>query len=213
MMGLDERVAYWLLGVLVGFILGRLTKTLRTIDQKVDEVIELEKHDEKGSMRLPKWVEIKALIARINTRALALLLVVVLTAYASIQSQMTSNDVRAGVEQDRKTQERISRITTCNSQFLGRTILALNERTQFSTDQAKANIALQQEQLRFLTLALTVPPPDPDDGRRAVDQYLDKLNRYVELASKTAGKQALNEYPTLDDFTNCVEKDKELMIS
>jgi hypothetical protein len=189
MMGLDERLFYLIVGCIIGFIIGWFSRSIHNIEEKVTEVDDIIKkdHDEAGFIRL-------------------------LTALSSFQSQKVSNDVRSNSEQDRKTQERISRITTCNSQFLGRTILALNERTEFSTDQARANVALQKEQLRLLTIALTIPPPNAADGQAAVDRYLSKLNRYVELATKTAQKTATTKYPTLDDFTNCVENNKELIL-
>jgi hypothetical protein len=214
MMGLDERLFYLIVGCIIGFIIGWFSRSIHNIEEKVTEVDDIIKkdHDEAGFIRLPSRSAVKGWFAKLTWKGVALFIVVVLTALSSFQSQKVSNDVRSNSEQDRKTQERISRITTCNSQFLGRTILALNERTEFSTDQARANVALQKEQLRLLTIALTIPPPNAADGQAAVDRYLSKLNRYVELATKTAQKTATTKYPTLDDFTNCVENNKELIL-
>ena len=209
-MGLDERVFYLVLGILIGFVLGYFTHKLQNIEEKVEEVDMIIKKDlgEDGFIRLPAWSSVKRWFSKIDIKHVALLLVVLLSAAASFQSQIVSNKIERNSAEDQKTQERIVRILTCNSSFLGKTILALNERTTYSTDQADANVKLQKEQLRLLTFALTVPPPSARDGQKAVDRYFKTLNNYVDLASKTASKQLKNAYPTSEEFTSCVNSEE-----
>ena len=205
-MGLDERVFYLVLGILIGFVLGYFTHKLQNIEEKVEEVDMIVKKDrgEGGFIRFPSWSSIKRWFSKIDIKHVALFIVVLLSAAASFQSQIVSNKIERNSAEDQKTQERIVRILTCNSSFLGKTIVALNERTTYSADQADANVKLQKEQLRLLTFALTVPPPSARDGRKAVDRYFKTLNNYVDLASKTASKQLKNAYPTSEEFTSCV---------
>lgn len=214
-MGLDERLAYFILGAVCGLIVGYIIRSLRDIERKVDRVDKRTKRRDEGGFATlpsgPRFDRFREFASRINWRSVALFLVVAFTVIASFQSQVASNDVQKNGEEDRKTQARISRITVCNSQFLGQTILALNERTQYSTQQAAANVDLQREQLRLLTIALTIPPPDPADGLAATERYLEKLNKFIELATKTRVKTTANKYPTLDDFNQCVEQNKEMI--
>lgn len=205
-MGLDERLFYLILGILIGFVLGYMTRKLQNIEEKIDEVDMVIQKDlnEEGFIRFPRWSDIKHFFGKVDIKHIALLLVVLFSAVASFQSQVVSNKIERNSTEDRKTQDRIVRILTCNSSFLGKTIVALNERTTYSTDQADANVKLQKEQLRLLTFALTVPPPSAQDGKKAVDRYFKTLNNYVDLASKTANKQLKNAYPTSEEFTSCV---------
>jgi hypothetical protein len=254
MMGLDDRLTYFILGCLIGIVIGYVTKSLRTIEKKVDAVDKIVKDNrsEDGFFRLPSKVDIQAWFVKVKiwlayfgrrglqaiptwtdikswpvrtwhwlrtrrVQDVALFLVVALSVLASFQSQVVSNHQKeisnhqaAQDKRDHETQMRIVRITTCNSQFLGKLIVALNERTTYSTAQANANVTLQEGQLKVLLFGLTIPPPTAEQGKAAVDEYLQKLHDYIDLATKTAGKTLNNPYPTLEEFTSCVDKNQEI---
>ncbi len=211
-MGLDDRLAYFILGCVIGVIIGYIIRSLREIDMKVSEVDEIVKksHGEDGFVRLPSLVEIKVWfkqhLRKISVSGVALFVVVALSVFASFQSQLNSNAVKDTQDKLKVAQVRIDKITNCNQKFISKTILALNERTTYSTDQTKANIALQKGQLKLLVYLLTIPPPTPEQGDKAFRDYVAKLNHYVELTAATSDKQLNNPYPTPEEFKACVSK-------
>lgn len=128
-----------------------------------------------------------------NNRLVAdilMILVVLVVAYSAFMSQYAVN-------QARKTQD-------CSVQYLSKTIKALNERTQFAKDQAKSNADLQQAQKDFLTFILRQPPYPEAERSAAAQNYLTKLNLFVEISNKTVYAAEKNPYPTNRDFRICL---------
>ena len=206
---LDERVGYLLLGVLIGFVLGYFTHHIRNIEKSVknvEDVICKTNRNEGGFMRIPRWNE---LTGRLPFRfpswqRVALFLVVVMTLWASIQSQIVSNDQqrvsdqqKVAADRDRQTQESISKVTFCNQQILSKTIAALNERTTYTKRQTEANITLQTSFLEFLKVIAFKPPKPQSERTAAFDGYVVKLNNFVELANKSKDKAIKNPYQTI----------------
>lgn len=188
-MGLDDRVTYLILGMAVGFILGYITKALREIKEEIKQVDKTVKRqrNERGFMRFPLVAD-------------AMLLVVLsITVYAAFSSQKVSNDVT-------DTQDLISRVTFCNQEYLADTISALNERTTYSTEQARANVKLQEEQTELLAFLLTEPPPDESAGREALRDYFQSgLQNFINVNERALAKYEENPYPTEDELQACLE--------
>lgn len=188
-MGLDDRVWYLLLGCLIGFVLGYITRALRDIKEELEEVehvITERRKDERGFMRYPIAADV------------AMILVLMLTVYAAFASQQASNDVK-------DAQDRIARITSCNRVYLTRALDALNERSTYSTEQAKNNVALQREQLKLLEVLLTQPPPTPEQGREALVNYYDAgVKSYISVNGKALAKFRANPYPTEAELEACL---------
>ena len=197
MMGLDERVFYFILGCIVGAIFGYLARHLQTIEARVDHVDKIIEQDRKeaGFMKLPSfnWSKLK----RPSFRDLMLIVVVLMVAFAAFSSQRNSNDVK-------HTQSDQLKVGYCNAEFLGKTIEALNERTTYSGSQVQANITLQKSFLEFLRI-LTFQPPKPQEEQERA--YYKDLGLFVEIAEKAVDKQVKNPYPTVDQFTSCLDKD------
>lgn len=193
MMGLDERVAYLIIGGIIGFILGYIVRSLRDINQKEDAVYNLIKkdRDETGEIRKP------------TAQGVALFFVVCLTLFASVQSQMNSNEVE-------DSQDQQATVTRCTQSYLSQVLVAVNERTTYSRDQSIAAVELQRAQAEFIALALQDPPFEQARVLAGLTKYQDKLNKYVELVGKTASKQAANAYPTDEDFAMCISGKKEM---
>jgi len=213
MMGLDDRLTYFILGCGIGILIGYAVRSLRDIDEKVTEMDELVKrdHDEAGFLRLPTWLEIKFWILGrwdwfrgVRLKSWTLALVVFICVFASFQTQHVNNDLRANDAGDKRQQDQIERISECNSDFLGKTISALNERTTYSKEQAQANIDLQIGFQTFLRVLTLQPPPTTKQSTAAFVKYFEKLNAFVDLAKKSQNKVELNPYPTLDEFSDCV---------
>lgn len=207
MMGMDDRVAYLVLGCIIGFILGYFVRSLRDIRQTThhtDEVV-TKIRDESG------------FIKKVSASGIALFLVVALSFFASVQSQMNSNAVEKNQKQQKeiltafgKNQTQQKRIVTCTQSYLSKVLVAVNERTTYSKDQSLAVITLQKAQAEFITLALQDPPLESSRVEKGLRTYLNSLNAYVEIVSKTANKQAQNAYPTDEALASCLSGEKEM---
>ena len=186
-MGLDDRLMYLLLGVCVGFILGYITRTLREIKEELYEVDGRvsRKRDDAGFMRYPVVADVMVV------------LVVVITVWAAFASQRASNEVR-------DNQDQIARITECNQVFLSRTIQRLNERTEYSGEQARANVQLQTEQAKLLAALLVQPPPTAVEGRAALEEYYESgVRDFIEANDKALKIYKENPYPTEEELSDC----------
>ena len=216
-MAFDDRLLFLLLGVGIGFVFGYLTRLLqgvRDIKKELDEVKEelnevdsivkenlgdhhysgthvgtdeepISRQNEKGFMTY-RW-----------GANIAVLLMVVLTAWAAFVSQKASNDVK-------HSQERIEQIVSCNRATTADVIESLNGRSTYSVNMAQANIDLQRAQSDFFTLLAHKPPYSEERRTRAFLAYLDSLTAFLELAEKNKGNLATNDFPTIDDFEDCL---------
>lgn len=190
-----ERAIFLAIGGGIGFILGYIVARLREIKEEVDEVLDIEKHnartrDERGFMRFPVVADVM------------LLAVIILTVWAAFASQRASNTVE-------EQQDDISRITTCNQAFLGDLLIAVNERTTFTADQARANIDLQRSQSQFLAIILADPPKTDAAQDQALRDYFANLNDFIEVNSNAARKAEENPYPTIEEFNACLMDDQK----
>ena len=190
-MGLDDRLWYLLLGCLIGFVLGYITRALRDIKEELQEVDETvhKLKDESGITRFP-------VVANI-----ALALVVMTTVYAAFLSQKASNEVE-------ENQLTIEKITKCNQMYLAKTVEALNERTTYSLAQARANVDLQGAQAELLRRILVEPPPTQEVGRDALRDYFEGgVQSYIEVNERALAKYIENPYPTTEDIEACLRSD------
>jgi hypothetical protein len=181
-MTFDSRVGWWVLGCVIGFIVGYIVRSLREINAKVDEVkdhVAKKDPDDDGVTR------------RDIINNIALFLVVLLTIWAAFTSQQTSNSERATV--------------SCTEKFLAKTIIALNARTSFTLAQAKANAALQKAQLDFLGSYVQDPSSPPQQRRDALRTYVVKLTDFLTAVSKTSNAADQFPYPTDKEFSDCLE--------
>lgn len=199
MMALSERLAWLVLGMAVGFILGYIVARLREIMEGVDEIdtnvksITPRVRNEGGFMRIPVVADVLYILA---------LTIVVWGAFAS---QKASNEVEATQEKLAATQQRIEKITACTQDNLGQTISALNERTTYTGEQATSNVDLQRAQYAFLAILLEDPPPSDARINASLREYLDALGSFVQVNTKAAVKVKNNPYPTTADYESCLD--------
>lgn len=192
-MELFERAIFFAIGGGVGFILGYIVARLREIKEEVDEVLDIEKknarmRDERGVMRLPDFGDVM------------LLVVLLVTVWAAFSSQKASNEVQ-------NTQDNLTSVTNCNREFLADILVAVNERTTFTADQARANIDLQRSQSQFLATLLADPPKSDEIKDNALRDYFKNLTDYIEVNSNAARKAEENPYPTIEEFNTCLNDD------
>lgn len=196
---LDERVTYLLIGCLIGFVLGYFTRYLQKIEKKIeivdDKLSTDAPRDEGGFMRKPIVADI------------AIVLVVVLTAYAAFVSQLAVNEVKADNEQDERQDAVIAAVLQCNTEITEATIVALNERTTFSAENNQANVDLVKAQLEFLTLGLTSEPPlTPEQFEGVLQNYISSANSFTEVADQQKGKALAFEYPEKGALQACIDR-------
>lgn len=145
--------------------------------------------------------ETRASRIRPTANGVALALVVIITAWAAFITQNANEQVAS--EQEVKQDEDL-----CTSRVVFTAIRALNERTQFNTVQAGANVALQQAQLNFIRIILNPEAPD-DRGREALEEYFDALTEFTTLVNRTTDKAKAFPYPTPSEYTQCLAEARE----
>lgn len=184
MVTLDERIWYLLLGCLIGYI-------VRILQEKLGRRKKTDR-DERGFMRNPLLADI------------ALLLVVIVTVWAAFSSQRASNELRY-------TQDRITRVTVCNQQFLQQTIRALNDRTSYTNAQVEANIELQREQARFLSVYFVDPPTTEEQRTAGLARYFQALTTYLSKSQNAAQHLKQKPYPKAKQLDRCLGSAKEAL--
>lgn len=199
-MGLDDRLLYLLLGMAIGFVLGRFTRSLRDIKEELDEVDELVKehndpnhHRNEGGFVKPTGVG-----------GIALLIVIVVTVGGAFFAQKAANDAQSAIQEQDRAQDRLIRVTRCNAAYLSKTIAALNERTTYTGQQAHANVDLQKDQFTFFNLLLHRPPYPADKQFSAAQDYKGSLQQFLEVAGKAQDKAKQNPYPTNKELNRCL---------
>lgn len=199
---LDERVTYLLVGIAIGFILGYFTAYLKKIRKSVEHVEEIVVRDHReegviGLPNLPPWRTMKLKLPR--WRSVALFLVVVMTFWAALASQVASN-------KSEENAASISKVTFCNQQAISKVIVALDERVETSRAQTEANVELQKGFLEFLQI-LQFQPPKPEAERRlAFDGYVKKLDTFVDKADESKEKSSKFPFPTPEELSACLHK-------
>jgi len=196
-MGIDDRLVFLLLGCAIGFVLGRLDRRLRAMKEQMDEIDECVHEcrkrirNERGAMRMP------------SRNNIALFLVVAMTLYAAVMSQLASNTSNDTSDRVITLQAEQKQNLDCTTQVLFDAIRALNERTTYSGAQADANIALVQGQLNLL-LKIQDPNLTTEERQALFQIYVEQVQEFIELATKTKGQQLQFPYPTVDDLTTCL---------
>jgi len=198
MMTFDERVTWFLLGVLVGWLIGKIKELRRgeiEIKEKLEEVDKNVKkqrrqRDESGIVRYPLAADI------------VLFGVVIMTVWAAFATAKTNAELE-------KQGQRIEAITACNQQYLYKTIEALNERTTYTQTTADANVELQQGLADFIDILLFQPPKTPEERYAALQKFDRKLAAYVESSLKQKGKTSAYPYPTEEELSACLGYDDD----
>ena len=204
----SDRIGWLIAGMVLGYII-RMIQDIRREVHEVDLIVtekQDRERDERGSWNFA------------HGRTVAIALAVLLCIYATFSTGATNNKLEgaisdlktqqeqivAGQKQDEQIQLRLARVTVCTQQYLSRTIMALNERTEFSQRQADANVKLQQAQTEFLQLVLVRPPVSEAETEAALQLYVARLEQFVAVANKNRKKVGENAYPKPEDLSTCL---------
>lgn len=210
-MSLDDRLWCLLLGILIGYFLGRFTRKLDKIENEVHEVdeivktnVERRRRNEAGFMRYPVVSDV------------AVLLTVLLTCFAAFVTQRNSNEVEesqrelaSAQQQLEATQVQLTLVTRCTQTYLGSTIEALNERTTYSGDQIRANVEVLKSQAKALQVIVGPPPPTPAAADAATREYIERLIKFFDVNEAQLNRVINTSYPTIQEFSNCLTRDKK----
>lgn len=188
-MGFDDRLYFLLIGMAIGFILGRFSTRLDKIKEELDEVDEIVKkklnRNEDGF--------IHPTVANI-----ALIFVVFLAAVSTFLAQKASND-------SNDARNRLTNVVTCMETTLNGTVSALNERSAYTVDQAQGNVQLVQNQFDFLTFLAHKPPFSQAQQVQAYMSYVGNVHSFVEINTKAANKIKNNPYPRPTALQDCID--------
>lgn len=206
-MDFDDRLVLFVLGCLIGSVVGYIVRLLQETREKiivVDEHVQdthHDPHDERGFITF----------AAIKKNLLTIILVGV-AAWAAFSTQSVNNNFKSSQDELvstqaelKKAQDRIEHVVSCTSFILTKAITALNERTTYSGAQADANVELQKAQAEMLDILTHEPPYSDAEKEAALQAYLDAQDRFFELAKKAGVKVDENDYPTKAEFETCLE--------
>lgn len=179
----------------VGFVLGYVAGRLQN-DHRENKETEVAR----------KWNEYGIFKHRLASNVAAAL-VVLITAFAAFSSQVASNNANEAVAEVKHQTSIRNAETQCISTIVFATIQALNERTTYTIAQAEANVDLQRAQAELLSFFLNSAPDTPEEaGRAAVARYFAALQKFTDLAAQTANKAEQYEYPTEEEFLDCLHE-------
>jgi hypothetical protein len=201
-----DRSIFLGVGCVIGFFLGRMKISLDDTREDVHRLME-DKQGREHDKDEAGGVSIRSLLSNI-----VLALVVLLVAFGAIKTNQASNRSDEAVAELRQSKQRGDAENQCVSATLFTMARALNERTTYSTEQANANIALQNAQLNFIQVLLS-PSKTDSDARIALSRYYESLQKFRDLVGKSAAKASVYQYPTPDQFADCLRDARDGKLS
>lgn len=212
-MTFDERAMYLLLGVAVGFILGYATRILLERTKEDHSMSELNVDPSSSGDESGVVGETREGIIFDRLKNWALLLVVLLTAFAAFRSQAASNDAdeaiasaNTAIDKANKNQEQLEKVVGCLIVNQTALLNAVNTRTGYTQAQAKANKELQEAQSAFFDVLLHIPPYSERIENEAARTYQSSLDDFLVAASASESNAKITEYPEAQDLRNCIER-------
>lgn len=190
-MDLYERLGWMLLGGVIGLFAGYLLRYLQELKEELDEVDGIVKR--KLSDRKD---DDEGFINNQTVKDVMLLVVLIIVVGAAWQSLAVSKRVTA-------TQDEVHGLTECSQEYLTKTVRALNERTEFTEEQARANVVLQKAQADFFSLIIRKPPESEAVQSDAAQDYLQALTKFINISSKSQDKAEQFPYPTDEELVYC----------
>lgn len=187
---MNDRILGLLIGCVIGYLIGRFECEIKGMKGEIRTMA--------SELKKPKRREDGFMQVRI-LKDICVLVVVILTAWASFVSQKASNDAT-------DSQDRFDHVVACNQQLLKETITALGERSTYTVDVANANIDLQQAQADFTQIILHRPPYSDARKTKAFRNYFHSLNEFLKVARKNKGKVVEHPLPTIESYISCLNQ-------
>jgi ABC-type cobalt transport system substrate-binding protein len=175
----------WLSGGIIGYIIGYIRGARR-----MDSVNRNER-GEAGIMRFPIIADIMLGVC------------VAATLYAAWVSSNAADDSGKAIDAIQSNNATRDLENQCTVAFNTTTGRALEDRTKFTTAQARANIELQKSQLP-LVQAIFNPPKTEAEGFKVARDYLNALEHFVKIANKNIVTVHNNPFPTVASYRQCL---------
>lgn len=192
---LTDRMLFMGIGCVLGLILGWVSRTMKYArEARNDSHIAMERAEQIMDERDES--------GRSTINAVALMAVVLLVAVSAIISGLAAGKVSSA-------QESINNSQTCTESVLTNVIRTVNERTTYSNDVSKADLAQNKAFLEIATASLKKPPVTMKESIEFVTDYRDKLNAYLKAIEKAQNVRVTNPYPEIDDYRECLNKARE----
>lgn len=184
---LTAQLPGFIVGAVLGTALGWATNARREARRVGARLDVLERNrDERGSVSIP-W------------RGAALFIVVALTVYSAVVSQIVSNKVTSDAAHRSKE-------IACTSHVLFQLSSALDTRTQLSGAQAAANIDAWKAQLDLLTANPDGAELTPEEGAQLLATYVTAIQTFLNIATSAADTNAVTPYPDPDKYAACLKR-------
>lgn len=166
------------IGFTVGIICGWQFRTMTYIR----EIMKMERHkNERGSVTLNNAVMIFILIIMVIS--------VLLSAKAAHDTQELA--------------DKNDRTITCTQNILKQTVTALNQRTTYSNQRAKAQKRVRIALTKVVSASLKKNPPTQQETQKIVRNLGDALKDADILTEKARQKRDKYDYPTIKQIKNC----------
>lgn len=167
---------FLLLGVPIGFLLGWTLKTMHYAKQTRDVALRMQrKLDEHG------WTAKDTILGAL----------VIVTGVAAIWTGMVNSQLSAS--------------KTCTEKTISQLTSALSDRTSLSTDLSIADSSQNAAFRDLMVAVLSQPQPKPDRMRVIFQDYVDKLNTYLDLQARQRQAQTDHPLPKEIDYKKCLE--------
>jgi hypothetical protein len=135
--------------------------------------------------------------ARISFTGVAMFLITLLVAYASILSQRAANE-------SKDSNDKITSGLTCLAVTTFQVNNALVERSTGSRNQIKANVKLQRAFSDFLAIFIQPEEVSPEVSGQALRKYYAALLKFINDANESLNAQVSNPYPVPEDLVDCL---------
>lgn len=125
--------------------------------------------------------------------------VITLTAGAAIMAGMNAQDLRESQRQAQVERE-------CDAEVSAEFVSVLSERTTLTSDIALADVRANQAFLKVINL-VQLSENRPNRSERisaAVDEYENRLDKYLRLIGEARAERVEKPYPEPNDFEECL---------
>lgn len=200
MMDWSDRLLWLAIGGAIGYFVRTLQDIKREVHE-VDEIVTRRERDESGFARFPLILDA------------ALIILFSLTIWSAFRVEISvdrANEAVAELQReearDALQDERIATISACTLESQSKTIRALNERTSYTSEQLKSNVAVLATQLRFLEIVLVIPPVSEQIQRESLEAYVQHVDEFIRVADRTERKTDRFDYPTNQELSECLRE-------
>lgn len=188
-MGLNDRLFYLILGILIGLAWDKLDRLVKKVDEmkeELDEVDEIVKQRNEGGYMHSRVI-----------RDVIVGILLVATSFAAIS---------AGIAKEH-SDDALDRSETqgyCSQQLLGKLLISVNERGEQTKPLSQSNISLQTSFKNLMDVLVHIPPYSEARREKEIQSFRDDQNTYILKAHKQLSDVKKNPLPTIEEYKKCL---------